>query len=162
MEGLQELSATELLAGRPFTAPEMSARDLEVLQHMLVTLCNIVCDQNDLPAEPRPLVLWLTEKNGGWHRVAICDDVAIRERNDYTIVGFFGQKKLDIDRRPIDDVDEKLIKEFPEHPELLSYSTMQQTDGNSCNLVLFRSPDSLPDTFCAGHVKGDRDGQMLI
>ncbi len=29
-------------------------------------------------------------------------------------------------------------------------------------LLIGAFDDSLPDTFCAGHVKGDRDGQMLI
>lgn len=140
---LYEFAPQETLKGRSFTDPSYSGRDLADLQYMFGALCQLVCEPDKIPPAPRPLVLWLTEPDNRWQRVAICNDDGLRRGRDFTIVGFFGQKWPHVDPRPVDAVDDELIRELPEHRHVLSYSTMKRPDGDSCNLVVFDDPDGV-------------------
>ena len=138
-----QLSPSETVSGRPFTIPEGSIADIAVLQYMVDTLCRILQQPQAIPDRPRPLVLSLEEVGGRIHRIALAQPEVLSGASDLTVVGFCGQKRPNINREPVDAVDEKLINEFPRHKHLLSYSTLQLECGNSCNLVLFDHPQGL-------------------
>jgi len=53
------------------------------------------------------------------------------------VVGFFGKKQPQADYSLVDPMDEQLVEEFLEYPDLLTYNTFQKLDGEFCNLVLF-------------------------
>lgn len=140
---LIQLNPSETVAGRPFTIPEGSVADIAVLQYMVDTLRRILKQPQAIPDHPRPLVLNLEEVGGRIHRIALAQPEVLYKATELTVVGFCGQKRPNIDREPVDAVDEKLISEFPRHKHLLSYSTLQLESGNSCNLVLFDQPQGL-------------------
>lgn len=146
-----QLDALEMIEERPFTNPVDSIQDLETLQYMLGRLCQIVMQPQGLPDQPRPLILYTTEPENRLHRITISKLTDLLSCESLTVVGFCGQKRADIDWGPLDAIDEELIIEFPQHPHLLSYSTLQLKCGNSCNLVLFDNPKGLRHW-----VQGDR------
>ena len=138
-----QLTPSETVAGRPFTIPENSTADLAILQYMAETLCRILMQPQAIPPEPRPLLLFLEEIGGRLHRIALSKPELLLTPDDLTVVGFCGQKRLGVDRAPLDAVDEELLKEFSQYIHLLSYSTLQLESGNSCNLVLFNHPQGV-------------------
>ena len=142
-DGLVQLGFSDIVAGRPFTNPEGSAFDLTVLQYMVETVCRILKEPRAILNQPRPVVLYLNEVGGRSHRIALSRPEALLNCNDLTVVGFCGQRRHGVDRGPLDAVDEELIAEFPQHDELLSYSTLQLESGDSCNLVLFSQPQGI-------------------
>ncbi len=138
-----QLTSTEVVPGRPFTIPEGSVADLATLQYMAQTLCRIMMQSKAFPDQPRPLILFLEEVGGRFHRVVLSRPERLLTPSDLTVVGFCGQKRPGVDRGPVDTIDEELISELPRHTDLLSYSTLQLESGNSCNLVLFSRPEGV-------------------
>jgi hypothetical protein len=110
---------------------------------MLETLCRLLLPPQELPDEPRPLVLYLDEAGDRSHRVALSRPDLLLSPDELTVVGFCGQKRPDVDRTPLERLDRELIAEFPEFPDLLSYSTLQTESGDACNLVLFSRPEGI-------------------
>lgn len=137
------MGSSDIVAGRPFTNPEGSAFDLTVLQYMVETLCRILLEPQAILNQPRPVVLYLNEIGGRCHRIALSRPEALLQPGDLTVVGFCGQRRRGVDWGPLDAVDEELIAEFPQHEELLSYSTLQLESDDSCNLVLFSQPQGV-------------------
>lgn len=140
---LIQLTPSEIVPGRPFTIPEGSTADIATLQYMIETLCRIMLKPEAIPKQPRPLTLLLEEIGGRAHRIALAKPELLPTPKELTVVGFCGQKRPEVDRGPIDAIDEELIMEMPQHTHLLSYSTLQLESGNSCNLVLFSQPEGV-------------------
>ena len=138
-----ELGPSDVLTDRPFTDPVDSFQDLAILEDMVERLGQLMMEPDRVPAWPRPFILYLSEPDGRTHRVAISKRTQLLMCDHLTVVGFFGQKRPEADRAPVDQIDEMLIAEFPQHPFLLSYSTLQLGDGNSCNMVLFSKPQGM-------------------
>ena len=132
-----QLDTAEMLADRPFTDPVDSLQDVVTLQYMIERLGQIVLQPGVVPEYPRPFVLYATEAEDRYHRMAVSRLEPLLTTENLYVVGFFGKKRPEADRGPINGIDEDLIAEFPQHPHLLTYSTMQLPCGNSCNLVLF-------------------------
>ena len=137
------LDPLEMIEERPFTNPVDSMQDLATLEYMLERLCEVLKQPQGIPAWPRPFILYLREADNRFHRITIAKLETLLTSDHLMVVGFCGQKRLGADRGPLDAVDEELIAEFPHHPHLLSYSTLQLECGNSCNLVLFDNPKGL-------------------
>ena len=140
---LIRLGPLEIVKGRPFTNCEGSTEDMATLQYMAEKLCRLFRRRQVIPIRPCPFVLNLEETRGKSHRIALSRPEALLHPDDLTVVGFCGQKRPRVDRGPIDAVDEELIAEFSLYADLLSYSTLQMQDGNSCNLVLFSRPQGI-------------------
>jgi hypothetical protein len=138
-----QLDAVEILADRPFTDPVDSLQDVATLQYMIERLGQIMLQPGVVPEHPRPFVLFATEAEDRYHRMAISQLEPLLTSDHLYVVGFFGKRRLEADRGPVNGIDEELITEFPQHPHLLAYSTMQLPCGNSCNLVLFSKPQGL-------------------
>ena len=138
-----QLGPTDVVTGRLFTNPEASTYDLTVLQYMAETLCRVMKQAQNIPPEPRPYTLVLEEHGGRLHRICLVQPEQLLQPIDLTVVGFCGQKLPDVDRAPLDAVDDNLITELPQHIHLLSYSTLQLESNNTVNLVLFDHPGGL-------------------
>src|SRR5262249_55283814 len=87
-------------------------------------------------AGPRPLVLEGREADGRAHRAIICDERRLSGGGDLTWVGFFARKRPDVDPAPLTVRDDELIREFPAHTGILSYSSLELVDSDWGNLIL--------------------------
>ena len=151
-----ELGPSEIIAERPFTDPVDSLKDLDILQYMLDRLGYILERPGAVPEQPRPYLFFAPEADNRYHRIAVAKLKMLMACDSLQVVGFCGRKRPEADRRQVDAIDEQLIAEFPQHPYLLSYSTMQLTSGNACNLVLFSKRQGL-----AHWSKGDTHAQAV-
>jgi hypothetical protein len=152
------LAYDELVADRPFTDPAQNAEDLELLRAILAAVRTVLRQPLDWPEEPHPLVLRRVGEADRLVRLVLCRQAALKAQKDLFLVGFFGQKRPQKDRALINAVDEDLIHEFSLHPGILSYSSLELSDGNYANLVLIR-PESARDHWrtSAKHIYAARD-----
>jgi hypothetical protein len=103
---------------------------------MLETVRREVARAGGRPASPRPLTLEAREADGRAHRAIVCDARRLGDGRDVTWVGFFAEKRRDRDPSPLTVMDDELIGEFPSHPDILSYSSLELADGDWGNLIL--------------------------
>ena len=129
------LAPRETAAGRGFTDPARTTRDLAAVGLMLDNIRRQVSTAS-LPAGPCPLVLAGHETDGRVHRAIVCDARRLGDGRDLAWVGFFAVKRRDLDSAPLTVRDEELIQEFPDHPGILSYSSLELGDGDWGNLIL--------------------------
>ena len=140
MEDVIRLSPREIVGGRPFTNPRHNADDLVAIRAMAGGLRLIL--GRPLPDGPRPFVRQSPEPDGREHRAVICNDRVLRAGRDLTFVGFFAKKRRGLDHTPLTTTDDELILEFPRHPGILSYSSLELADGNWANLIVADPPDA--------------------
>lgn len=136
MDDCVQLAPRETAAGRGFTDPAQTTGDLAAVGHMLDELRRRMASALTLPAGPRPLVIEGREADGRTHRTIVCDERRLGDGRDLAWVGFFGVKRRDVDSAPLTVRDEELIREFPDHPGILSYSSFELGDGDWGNLIL--------------------------
>lgn len=138
------LEAAEILAGdRPFTNPDHNADDTAKLQYMANRLRHLLSQLKILPDQPRPYILYLEEPNSHQHRIVIANLKKLLIPRKLAIVGFYGQKRPDVDQTLLNLVDAELVDEFHRHPHLLSYSSLELESGDWYNLVLFSHPQAI-------------------
>jgi hypothetical protein len=130
------LGPRETATGRRFTDPAQTDRDLLAVRVMLAEIRRQVARAATLPASPRPLVLEGREADGRAHRAIVCDEHRLGDGRDLAWVGFFGVKRRDRDSTPLTVMDDELTAEFPAHPGILSYSSLEFADGDWGNLIL--------------------------
>jgi hypothetical protein len=135
MDDCVRLLLRETAAGRGFTDPAQTTKDLAAVGLMLD---NIRCQVSAaaLSAGPYPLVLAGHETDGRAHRAIVCDARRLTEGRDLAWVGFFAVKRREVDPAPLTVRDDELIQEFPGHPGILSYSSLELGDGDWGNLIL--------------------------
>jgi hypothetical protein len=140
------LGPRDAVAERPFTAPENSHVDLEILETMRARLCrtldtragaNVVSD----PAEMH--IQFVHEDDQHMHRMVILDRAALRADTELAFVGFFGQRRGDASPALLQDLDTELIQEFLQHHYVLSYSSLELPDGNWANMVILEHIDGI-------------------
>jgi hypothetical protein len=129
------LALRETAAGRRFTDPAQTARDLGAVGLMLGTIRRQVRVVASRP-DPGPLVFAGHEPGGRAHRVVVCDARRLGDGRDLAWVGFFAVKRRDVDSAPLGVRDDELIQEFPNHPGILSYSSLELDDEDWGNLIL--------------------------
>ncbi len=137
------LGRSEALADRPFTHPEHNEQDLRYMQFMAQRLRQLLEEPDGVLGQPRPWITFVEEGEKRLQRVVLSQPEALLACAHLTVVGFFGLKWPGADRTAIDEVDLKLLAEFPLYPNLLSYSSLELPGGNWCNLVLFDRPEGL-------------------
>ncbi len=136
MDGYLQLGPSDIVDGRPFTHPDASGPDLAAMSQMLDRLRSLVSRPDGLPDEPRPLILQLREDDRRGHQVVIANPEALRTMDEFAVVGFFGRQRPGVDPAPMTAVDSELVADFPRHPYVVSYSSLELADGNWGNLVL--------------------------
>ena len=129
------LGPRETAADRGFTDPAHTTGDLAAVGLMLAAIRRAVAAPG-LPGGPRPLVLEPPGLEGRAHRAIVCDERRLGAGRDLAWVGFFAVKRRDRDGAPLTVMDDELITEFPAHPGILSYSSLELADGDWGNLIL--------------------------
>ena len=142
MDECVQLALRETATGRSFTDPAQTPRDLAAVRVMLAEIRRRVAHAATAPAGPRPLVLEGREADGRAHRAILCDERRLGDDRDLTWVGFFGVKRRDVDPTPLIVRDGELIGEFPAHPGILSYSSLELADGDWSNLILLEGDEA--------------------
>lgn len=133
-EGVR-LELRETVEGRGFTDPARTPHDLAAVRVMLEAVRR-ASGRPASPAAPRPLVVEAREPDGRAHRTIVCDAARLGDGRDLGWVGFFAVKRRDVDPAPLRARDDELIAEFPAHPGVLSYSSLEVGGGDWGNLIL--------------------------
>ena len=141
MNNYIHLGPSEIVAGRSFTDPDQSRADAETLWRIADNLCRALNRLPEMPGQPRSSVDW-QKFEGHDCRIIIANRERLLASNDLTIVGFFGQRRPDADLALLEGIDDELIGEFPQHPGVLSYCSLELGDGNWGNLVVFGFPEA--------------------
>jgi hypothetical protein len=132
------LAVSEVPVGRAFAHPARTVNDVVSIRHMSWALRRILDSRSTLSFRARPLMLEVGDEAHP-HRVVICDDDALETEPTPCFVGFFAIKRPWVDHALLTQVDDQLITEFPQHPGVLSYSSIALTDGNWGNLIVLRA-----------------------
>jgi hypothetical protein len=132
---------TEPVEGRRFADPVYTSRDAKVMQEMLVR-------------ERATASVWMADGTSGpWvrkyrkdrrnHWLAVPDTAGLVGARDVTAVGFFGQRREDVNHAALFAVEEEVVDGLPDYAGsgFLSYYNMQLPNGRHGNLVLFGTPD---------------------
>lgn len=146
MTQTHSLDAMEILTERPFTHPRHTAHDLSVLRYMIDELCLLLEQPSYYAQQPAPAPLIQLETNGRQHRLVIAQPEQLQPNRPLTVVGFFGQKRqrISVSLAPLmEAMDQALREEFPLHPDLFSYSTLELPSGDCGNLVLFAHDEAI-------------------
>jgi hypothetical protein len=127
-----QLLPSEILPNRPFTHPDQTHADLLALEQTRARL--------------REALQHTTHSsfviNDEHHRFIVLNREALLTTQPITVVGFCGTQRIPLDGALLDEmsaVDGDLARELVEHPDMLTYSSLQIEDGNWRNLVLLRS-----------------------
>jgi hypothetical protein len=131
------LAPQETVEGRGFTDPARTAGDLAALRVMLVVVRQVAT-----AGDARPFVVEGREADGRLHRTIVCNAARLGDGRDLAWVGFFGTKRPDVDATPLRARDDELIREFPAHPGILSYSSLEVGTGDWGNLILLDGDDA--------------------
>jgi hypothetical protein len=134
------LASGDVAPGRPFTDAVRTAEDLAAVHAMIAGLRHALAGA--LPGAPRPLALAVPAPPGRQHRAIVCDEPALRATRRLALVGFFACKRPEVDPAPLTATDDALVAEFPGHPGILSYSSLELPDGNWGNLIVLDRPES--------------------
>ena len=134
---IETITRNKLITARPFTHPQHLAHYEQTLRYM-ASQVRVLLDYPYHPTPPPHIVFFNGPQNGDWfHRVVVAQPDKLRQRQSLTIVGFFGEKRDGADMAAANAFDRKLVAEIPDHPGILSYSTMAMAQDNYANLVLF-------------------------
>lgn len=142
MDDYLRLGPSEPAAGRPFADPAHTTADVAAVRTMAARLRALLAQTPALPDHPRPLVVEGREPDGRQHRVVLGDVPRLGADSDLAFVGFFATKRPGLDHAPLTATDDELILEFPTHPGILSYSSLEFADGNWGNLIVVDPPEA--------------------
>jgi hypothetical protein len=143
------LGPDDLLAGRPFTHPEKTKRDAEVMRDMLKGERERA--RGWLGGDHRRSPGQVLRESAGERRkqlLVVPDTRALVGAHDVTAVGFFGQAREDLDHTILFDLEEELVGRMADYADvgLLSYYDLELVKGAYGNLILFSTPD-VPDEW---------------
>ncbi len=128
------LGVDETIPERSFTNLSHIPKDREVLVYMATQVCTVL--EADLTSLEKGRPIIVDEPDGRWHRYLIPRPKALMQAKKICMVGFFGQKRVEMSPDFLRDLSDKLLEKIPTFPEILSYSTMALENGDFSNLVL--------------------------
>lgn len=137
------LDALTEVADRPFAALASTREDLAVMERMLEQLRQHIealpakITQSTQPAQRSRDDLFADSVGQGIHRIVITDTARVRELGDLVVVGFFSQARLDVDPRPIVELENALIADMPRESSPLVYYNVHWPGVGWGNLVVF-------------------------
>jgi hypothetical protein len=131
------LTPDELVAGRPFSDPQHSLADLQIMRRMAQQLVDTYDDPAVCDFAPGKRPICQSDTQGRHFRIYYIRPAQLFATHNLTVVGFFGQKRPNADIRPLLEADRRFEETFHDHPGLLSLSTVRLPDGDFGNLVLF-------------------------
>lgn len=133
------LQHDERVTERRFTHPHYIEVEVRLLRYMLSRLCQVL-EAVHWRANPNtlaPVTHELVEGDGRHHRIIPIRPNLLRDRRCFSIVGFFGQRRFDADGSGIASRDQMLFDEMEQHEGLLSYSSLELTNADYGNCVVF-------------------------
>lgn len=135
-----ELGPKEEAPGRPFTAVGLIEGDIATLQELLADVRGVLreVDAGTRAIEPYQRMTWKVDDLT--HRLIICDESKLRYRDRTSAVGFFGERRTEVDPAPLEEANTAIVAEFTKYPGILSYSSVELPGGKWANLVLHDSP----------------------
>ncbi|MGH8924277.1 MAG: hypothetical protein ACRDWA_06530 [Acidimicrobiia bacterium] len=136
----RSLAPTQTVSRRPFTSVQLYDRDQAILGYMLEDLRATLARGEPGRYDAYPPMEW--EVNGLHRRTIVSAPLRLNEPKDICVVGFFGERHLDRDITPLEQANAEIVLEFRNFHGILSYSSMELTDGNWANLVLHDLPDT--------------------
>jgi hypothetical protein len=138
------IGADEILAERPFTHPDFTRREADVMRTMLRRERERAgaWHQDD----PRPAdgaILRDYDENERRHLLVVPDTRAFVEASGLTAVGFFGRPRDGVDQSILFELEEELVARMHDHAAagLLSYYDIEFVKGAWGNLALFSTPE---------------------
>lgn len=134
------LGPKEEAPGRPFTAVDLLERDIATLLELLADVRGVLSevDAETRTIEPFQKLAWRVD--GLTHRLIICDEPKLRYRDRTCAVGFFGERRTEVDPWPLEEANTAIVSEFTNYPGILSYSSVELPGGKWANLVLHDDP----------------------
>lgn len=134
------LGPRDIIRDRPFTAIEVTQRDLGVLHGVLADVRAVVVEVEEgvRKLEPYQKLAWKVA--GLTHRLLICDVERLRSHVGACVVGFFAERRTDVEVLPLEEANSVIVREFRNYPGILSYSSMEIEGGHWANLVLHDDP----------------------
>lgn len=134
------LESNDVVPGRPFTAVEMTTRDLGILHGILADVRSVVVEVEEGIRELEPYEKLAWRSGGLTHRLLICDQDRLRSHPGLCVVGFFGEKRPDKDGWVLEEANTKIVGEFPKYPGILAYASVEMPGGRWANMVLHDDP----------------------
>ncbi|MGB8360415.1 MAG: hypothetical protein WCE80_03355 [Acidimicrobiia bacterium] len=135
-----KLGPEDSVRGRPFTAIDKTAEDLRVLHMILADVRSVVVDVEEGAREVLPFQRLAWRVGGLTHRLLICDVGRLRSHTGLCVVGFFAERRTEVDVRPLEKANSEIVTEFANYPGILTYASVELPDGHWGNLVLHDDP----------------------
>ena len=126
--------------GRPFTAVDLIERDAATLLELLADVRSVLREAKEGTRTIEPFQRLAWKVDGLSHRLIICNEPKLRFREKTCAVGFFGERRTDIDPGPLEAANSAIVAEFTHYPGILSYSSVELARGRWANLVLHDDP----------------------
>lgn len=134
------LGPSDVVSGRPFTAVEMTGRDLGILHGILADVRAVVVEVEEGARHFEPFQKLVWKVGGLTHRLLITDIARIRAHSGLCVVGFFGDKRPDHDGRLLDEANTGIVAEFHKYPGILAYASVELPGEHWANMVLHDDP----------------------
>ncbi|MBC8161062.1 MAG: hypothetical protein H7Z42_07565 [Roseiflexaceae bacterium] len=125
------------------TSGWLTHHDTAALRYMRARLHRFIQTEPAVERTHAPHIVYIPEPDNRQHRVVALNSAALLSGVVLTFVAFFGHKRTDSDAAQLDALDHELIHECLKMPQLLSYSSLELSDGSWANLVLLQSPDGI-------------------
>lgn len=134
------LGADDVVENRPFTSPDMTYRDLEIMHSMLADVRSIAADVEEGARRLDPYQKLAWRVGGLAHRLLICDFPRLRSHPGLCVVGFFGTFSKNVNLAVLEEANSAVVAQFPTYPGILSYGSVELPGGHWANLVLHDDP----------------------
>jgi hypothetical protein len=137
--GTLTLGPNDVISGRPFTSVELTSRDLGILHGILADVRAVVVEvEEGRRLEPYQKLAWRVA--GLTHRLLICDFERVGSHSGLYVVGFFGDKRPNMDVWPLEEANTEIVGEFAKYPGILAYASVELPQDHWANMVLHDDP----------------------
>ena len=138
---VEMLAVDETVPEHPCTDVGLYAPDLDLLAYMLQDLRGLLRanDAGHTALVAHEPISWTV--HGLRRRTVVCEPDRIRACDRTCIVGFFADRRDDIDYGSLDVLELDLLDEFRRFPGILSYSSIELANEYWANLVVHLEPD---------------------
>lgn len=140
LPGTVALGVDEIVADRPFTRVEMTDRDLVILHSILTDVREVVVEVEEGIRDVAPYQKLAWRVDGLTHRLLLCDIDRVRAHPGLCVVGFFADRREDVDVWPLEEANSEIVTEFVDYPGILAYASVELTRGHWANMVLHDDP----------------------
>ena len=139
VETVVQLSAAALVVERPFTAPENTERDLQVMLAMLRRECLLASTWLERAPEGLGALVRERDAEGRRHWIRVPDREALLAASEMAFVGFFGHARDDVDQKLVHTLEGGIVDTLDRVTGVLSYYDLALADGGYGNLILLGS-----------------------